>query len=219
VFNSDQRDWTASLARMPLETKCGCGWDRLGECYTCQQTVMRLCGVSTREVASWPDGGRTDYILPGGVVADWAGCRAWLEKTAPNCFAPPAAPAGWAMSGPWVSRSAMAGSRCPTCKTVNSLLARVCVRKGAQRFMSWCRTCGTTELSSPVPEEDEATPPTAGTLESLMTVVPQTCGEAVAIWGETVVNCPGYEWDNRTTWENAAWLLKRITIVYSLPPK
>jgi hypothetical protein len=35
-------------------------------------------------------------------------------------------------------------------------------------------------------------------------------GEAVAMYGEQLINCPGHEWDNRTTVENAAWLLGRI---------
>lgn len=44
----------------------------------------------------------------------------------------------------------------------------------------------------------------------LMPAVPQTFGEAVALWGEATINCEGHEWDNRTTAENAAWLILRL---------
>lgn len=41
-------------------------------------------------------------------------------------------------------------------------------------------------------------------------MVPQTYGEAVAIWGTAVIDCPGHEWDNRTTAENRDWLVQRV---------
>lgn len=42
--------------------------------------------------------------------------------------------------------------------------------------------------------------------------VPQTYGEAVALWGDKVVSCEPHEWDNRTTEENALWLLCRLHV-------
>jgi hypothetical protein len=50
----------------------------------------------------------------------------------------------------------------------------------------------------------------AADLARFTAAVPQTYGEAVARWGGAVVDCPGHEWDNRTTAENAAWLLDRL---------
>lgn len=47
-------------------------------------------------------------------------------------------------------------------------------------------------------------------VEILMPAVPQTFGEAVALWGEATINCEGHEWDNRTTAENAVWLILRL---------
>mgnify|MGYP000526435949 CR=1 FL=1 len=44
-------------------------------------------------------------------------------------------------------------------------------------------------------------------------LVPQTYGEAVALWGDTVVCCRSHEWDNRTTWENTRWLLNRLLLL------
>lgn len=46
--------------------------------------------------------------------------------------------------------------------------------------------------------------------------VPQTYGEAVALWGTDVVSCQNFEWDNRTTEENACWLLCRLHVRRSL---
>lgn len=44
----------------------------------------------------------------------------------------------------------------------------------------------------------------------LLPAVPQTFGEAVALWGEATINCENHEWDNRTTAENAVWLILRL---------
>lgn len=35
MFNSDQRDYMASLAEMSPETKCWCGWYPIGKCPHC----------------------------------------------------------------------------------------------------------------------------------------------------------------------------------------
>lgn len=51
-------------------------------------------------------------------------------------------------------------------------------------------------------------------LAALSDVVPQTCGEAVALWGADAINCPSHEWDNRTTWENTVWLVRRLVVVF-----
>ncbi len=48
--------------------------------------------------------------------------------------------------------------------------------------------------------------------ESVQSAVPQTFGEAVKLWGEEVVRCEPHEWDNRTTEENAVWLLCRLHV-------
>ena len=36
-FNSEQLAHMDALDRMPPETKCWCGWDRLGECWNCNR--------------------------------------------------------------------------------------------------------------------------------------------------------------------------------------
>lgn len=36
LFNDDQLDYMRSLEEMPPETKCWCGWYRLGECPNCK---------------------------------------------------------------------------------------------------------------------------------------------------------------------------------------
>lgn len=33
MFNDDQRDYMRSLATIPPEHRCWCGWYKLGECY------------------------------------------------------------------------------------------------------------------------------------------------------------------------------------------
>ena len=48
--------------------------------------------------------------------------------------------------------------------------------------------------------------------QSISDAVPQTFGEAVKKWGEKVVACEPHEWDNRTTEENAVWLLCRLHV-------
>jgi hypothetical protein len=47
-------------------------------------------------------------------------------------------------------------------------------------------------------------------LAALADVVPQTYGEATSVWGASVIDCCPHEWDNRTTWENAVWLLRKL---------
>lgn len=47
---------------------------------------------------------------------------------------------------------------------------------------------------------------------SILDAVPQTYGEAVALWGADVVACEPHEWDNRTVTENAVWLLCRLHV-------
>lgn len=49
-FNEEQQDYMRSLAAMPLETKCWCGWYRLGECpngcpkdKTCADKMATAC--------------------------------------------------------------------------------------------------------------------------------------------------------------------------------
>lgn len=49
----------------------------------------------------------------------------------------------------------------------------------------------------------------------LSEAVPQTYGEAVAEYGEAVISCEPHEWDNRTTQENAQYLLGRIAAKYT----
>lgn len=46
--------------------------------------------------------------------------------------------------------------------------------------------------------------------EDLIPFVPQTYGEAVKFWGLLLIDCDSHEWDNRTTEENAAYLLGRL---------
>lgn len=49
MFNDDQRDYMASLARRPHDTKCYCGWYSIGKCPHCpkdlthQDAVDRAC--------------------------------------------------------------------------------------------------------------------------------------------------------------------------------
>lgn len=45
----------------------------------------------------------------------------------------------------------------------------------------------------------------------LFSIIPQTYGEAVvAGWIPDIDQIPGHEWDNRTTEENAAWVIERL---------
>lgn len=48
-------------------------------------------------------------------------------------------------------------------------------------------------------------------LNSLREVVPQTYGEAVKMY-PFVADYPSHEWDNRTTLENAKWLIMMLTL-------
>ncbi len=45
--------------------------------------------------------------------------------------------------------------------------------------------------------------------EKLMELVPQTYGEALSLY-PFLEKIPGHEWDNRTTSENAAWLIREL---------
>jgi len=45
-------------------------------------------------------------------------------------------------------------------------------------------------------------------VETLMPVVPQTYGEAVVMY--PWLKCESHEWDNRTTAENAVWLIRHL---------
>jgi len=42
----------------------------------------------------------------------------------------------------------------------------------------------------------------------LIEVVPQTYGEAIELY--PWIECEPHEWDNRTTIENAAWLIRHL---------
>lgn len=48
------------------------------------------------------------------------------------------------------------------------------------------------------------------TTSELFILVPQTFGEAVVRY-PWLKQYPGHEWDNRTTLENAAWLIQKLT--------
>lgn len=145
MFNDDQKGYMRSLASKPLEAKCGCGWDMLGECYTCRKTAARVRGVTSRQVSSWPGVEDTVYQLPSGESATWADLIEWLKRVAPTCFAEPVPPEGWVSNSPWVRLPD--GCRCPTCR--GSLLARALCPGPAptsepvrERLVNWCRTCG-----------------------------------------------------------------------------
>ena len=48
---------------------------------------------------------------------------------------------------------------------------------------------------------------------SIASAVPQTYGEALALWGPDVLGkCEPHEWDNRTTNDNMVWLLCRLHV-------
>lgn len=46
-------------------------------------------------------------------------------------------------------------------------------------------------------------------IEQLIGVVPQQYGEAILLYPE--IKCEPHEWDNRTTIENAVWLIRHLT--------
>ena len=50
----------------------------------------------------------------------------------------------------------------------------------------------------------------------LSPAVPQTYGEAVLEYGTDVITCEPHEWDNRTTRENARYLLGRLATKFNL---
>jgi hypothetical protein len=39
LFNEHQEEFMRSLARIPAENKCWCGWYLAGECHTCPKDV------------------------------------------------------------------------------------------------------------------------------------------------------------------------------------
>lgn len=48
-------------------------------------------------------------------------------------------------------------------------------------------------------------------IEPLRALIPQTYGEAVAVkWIPGLRGIHGHEWDNRTTEENAAWVIEQL---------
>lgn len=69
-FNEDQQDYMRSLAEMPLESKCWCGWHRLGECQncatyapgkTCADKVAAMCPECRYEPS--PNGGQIEHRI------------------------------------------------------------------------------------------------------------------------------------------------------------
>ena len=159
MFNGDQRGHMRSLAAMPLEAKCGCGWDRLGHCVRCRDVAARVRGVTHRRVTSWPDGDRDEYAPPGEPVTDWRGLDDWLRRVAPACFSEPLVPSGADYTGPWVRTPA--ARTCLRCQS--GLLARRFPRDDdPDRLILWCRTCGTVgsaglEWLEPGPTEEVPT--------------------------------------------------------------
>lgn len=65
MFNSDQLDYMDSLAAMPPETKCYCGWWPAGKCFSCPpDKIVNVVGIrraesrarSQMEEWEWSDG-------------------------------------------------------------------------------------------------------------------------------------------------------------------
>ncbi len=56
MFNSDQNDYMDSLARMPLESKCWCGWFAKGECHSCppEKTCADKIALRCPECQEYP---------------------------------------------------------------------------------------------------------------------------------------------------------------------
>ena len=49
-------------------------------------------------------------------------------------------------------------------------------------------------------------------MDELVEVVPQTFGEAVMLYPWLDNECESHEWDNRTTIQNAIWLILHLSI-------
>lgn len=56
-FNSDQQSYMDSLARMPPENKCWCGWFPVGQCHTCpaDKTLAQRQAVQCQSCCNAPD--------------------------------------------------------------------------------------------------------------------------------------------------------------------
>lgn len=71
MFNADQLDYMESLGRMAPETKCWCGWNRLGECHQgCPDDVT----CADKMKASCPKCGNAPH-RPGDVLTHRKGCK------------------------------------------------------------------------------------------------------------------------------------------------
>lgn len=71
MFNDDQRSWMAYLASLPREQKCGCGWDRLWECFNCN--IKELHGRGGQRT------GDNGYLLPNGTLVNYRNMCLWLR--------------------------------------------------------------------------------------------------------------------------------------------
>ncbi len=45
-------------------------------------------------------------------------------------------------------------------------------------------------------------------IQELIDIVPQNFGEALQLY--PWLECPGHEWDNRTTIQNSVWLIEQL---------
>ena len=57
MFNADQRAYMASLAAIPSEQRCECGWYRLGECPHCPPGRTLAAAQAARLADRAPDAG------------------------------------------------------------------------------------------------------------------------------------------------------------------
>lgn len=71
MFNSDQRDYMASLAKMDPATKCWCGWFPLSEC-RCERDTQGKTSAD-RIAAACPSCGN-DPFAPGRPVVHTIKC-------------------------------------------------------------------------------------------------------------------------------------------------
>lgn len=67
-FNEDQQDYMRSLASIPLNTKCWCGWYMLGECpngcptdKTCADKMATKC-PECGDTKLFPDSPESHYV-------------------------------------------------------------------------------------------------------------------------------------------------------------
>jgi hypothetical protein len=72
MFNSDQRSWMESLAAIPPDRKCWCGWDRLGECNN-PPSICRPGKTSADRMAVWCQDCH-DEPWDDGVIHHRVGC-------------------------------------------------------------------------------------------------------------------------------------------------